>query len=93
MSRLEAARAALERLEQEDPEARKYVVPDRDRYALHLAIQRMAQLEKVAELARAAELDLRGEDSHSLLLLRLGLTELDNHPDTREPTTNEETPR
>jgi hypothetical protein len=52
--------------------------------ALQFALQRMAQLEKVAELARDAELDLRGEDSDALVLLRLAVTELDNHPDTKE---------
>jgi hypothetical protein len=58
-------------------------IPDA-RAVVDAALARMAQLEKVAELARDAELDLRGEDSDALVLLRLAVTELDNHPDTKE---------
>jgi hypothetical protein len=56
--------------------------------ALQFALQRMAQLEKVAELARpVADLFAGDLHNHPTTLLRLALTELDNHPDTREPTT------
>jgi hypothetical protein len=56
--------------------------------ALQFALQRMAQLEKVAELARPVVANLTTgapiDDPHHVWLLELALTELDNHPDTKE---------
>jgi hypothetical protein len=88
VSRLTEAQAALDMLVNEaggqPPTAAELrAIPDAPA-VVDAALARMAQLEKVAELARDAELDLRGEDSDALVLLRLAVTELDNHPDTKE---------
>jgi hypothetical protein len=59
--------------------------------ALQFALQRMAQLEFVAELARPVAAQDAGPFgwADACQLLDLALTELDHHPDTREPTTPE----
>ena len=92
MSRLTEAQEALEMLAAEaggqPPTAAELNAhPDAPR-VVEAALDRMAQLEKVAELARAAVSDALGDDaSGPVWILSLALTELDNHPDTREPTT------
>jgi hypothetical protein len=79
VTRLEAARAGLERLEEDTHHG-----PSAD--AVRAALNRMAQLEKVAELARDVH-DRLGRTTNPAYMLGLALTELDNHPDTREPRT------
>jgi hypothetical protein len=54
---------------------------------IRLALQRMAQLEKVAELARRRRNAGDGARADRPALLDLALSELDNHPDTRESQT------
>jgi hypothetical protein len=86
VSRLTAAHRATERLR-----GHGHAPYRAELDAITLALGRMAQLEKVAELAR----DVTGQygstlsDHHPEWLLELALIELDNHPDTREPTTTE----
>src|SRR4051812_15893606 len=79
VSRLTEAQAALEAVSETiDQEFwPDYQLEERDQ--LRAALARMAQLEKVAELARTS---VRGPDSqdaeHTTLLLDLAITELDN---------------
>ncbi|HEX3305003.1 MAG TPA: hypothetical protein VHS32_02025 [Streptosporangiaceae bacterium] len=98
MSRLTEAQVALEMLAGiAEPGADLDVDELRAAETLRAALQRMAQLEKVAELARtvtrqahaAGDGDYHAETllPENLLRLELAVTELDNHPDTREPTT------
>jgi hypothetical protein len=86
VSRLTEARAALDVLEAELDDAAVPASLFAELRRVDFALKRMAQLEKVAELARAAvESELGTDASGPVWLLELGLTELDNHPDTREP--------
>lgn len=81
MTRLADARAALDALDGMAPagaERAEAVI------VLEDALKRMAQLEKVAELARAAAHPGLRPDGPGQLLLQLALVELDSHPDTRE---------
>lgn len=82
MSRLTEARAALESLRS---------VLDRASMPISLiqldrALQRMAQLEKVAELARLLTDDSTDPQRAEWARTHLGLAvvELDNHPETKE---------
>lgn len=86
MSRLTAAHRATGRLSAHGlPQYRAELE------AITLALGRMAQLEKVAELARDVTIQYGStlSDHHPEWLLELALIELDDHPDTREPTTTE----
>jgi hypothetical protein len=92
MSRLTEAQKALEMLVAEaggQPPTAAELNAHRDApRVVEAALKRMAQLEYVAELARAVIDDPdQGAADHARLLLDLALTDLDNHPDTREPTT------
>jgi hypothetical protein len=91
VSRLTDARAALDMLiaeagGQPPTSAELDAIPDAPA-VVSAALARMAQLEKVAELARTS---VRGSDpqaaEHATLLLDLALIELDNHPETNEDT-------
>lgn len=80
MSRLIDAHRAVERLRAHGLPSQRGALD-----AITLALGRMAQLEKVAELARAhCNRTGIGDDSQEFLL-DLAVTELDNHPDTKEP--------
>jgi hypothetical protein len=81
VTRLTDAREAVEHLEAELDDLTVPAQLFADLRTMDAALGRMAQLEKVAELARALVAD-PGADP---LLLNLAVTELDNHPDTREP--------
>ena len=81
MSRLSAAQAELALLRDVLASAHMPIKLDQ----LQLALQRMAQLEKVAELARRRRNAGDGARADRPALLDLALSELDNHPDTREP--------
>lgn len=85
MSRLTDARAALEtvRFELDQDGQAKFCKTETD--ALRAALARMAQLEKVAELARRLDLLGQGPRADRAALLDMALAELDHHyPETKE---------
>jgi hypothetical protein len=87
VSRLADAHRAAERLRARTPRYLPQYRAELD--AITLALGRMAQLEKVAELARQLPpaVSAPATFEHPMWLLELALIELDHHPDTREPTT------
>lgn len=81
MSHLTDARAALESLRDVLDRASMPISLDQ----LDRALQRMAQLEKVAELARRLDLLGQGPRADRAALLDMALAELDHHyPETKE---------
>jgi hypothetical protein len=81
VSRLTEAHRAVERLRAHGLPSQRGALD-----AITLALGRMAQLEKVAELARRLVDPMgQGPRADRAALLDLALIELDHHPDTKEP--------